>query len=182
MKWAVTFTARPLYPREKCPRHLLDWSLGGPQNWSKRCGVEINLSALPGLEPGRPARSSLLYHWAKAYILRFPRRWLLRLWSSGLWHRADTDVSERHRSGRIKMCITNSLRPWRWKYHILGTQNCYNPERHNPIQASFSFLCLFFFLSFFLQEWFLYTAHTSGWSGNWNFRIAVSTITSWKVI
>jgi hypothetical protein len=35
----VSFTARPLYPREKCPRYQLDRKLGGPQSRSGRYGV-----------------------------------------------------------------------------------------------------------------------------------------------
>lgn len=117
----------------------------------------------------------------------FSRRWLLRLRPSGLRHRvvlwADTDVSEGHSSEIIKRCISNSLRSWKWRrmfFRIVGirTRNCYNPEGHNHKYISFIFPCFLFLAPFFFQGWPLNTAHTSGWSENWDFRIAVSTINS----
>jgi hypothetical protein len=51
----VSFTPRPLCPREKNPRYPLDKSLGGPQNRSGHCG-EKNL-ALPWIEHGSSSPS-----------------------------------------------------------------------------------------------------------------------------
>jgi hypothetical protein len=36
LRWVVSFTARPLYPRGKSPRYPLDRILGGPQSRSRR--------------------------------------------------------------------------------------------------------------------------------------------------
>jgi hypothetical protein len=42
----VSFTTRPLYPRERNSRNSLDRRLGGPQNRSGRGGEEKNLTIL----------------------------------------------------------------------------------------------------------------------------------------
>jgi len=54
----VTFTPRPLYPRDKCHRYLLDRRLGGPQSRSG-CGDEgkYPITAQSRLIPGRLTRS-----------------------------------------------------------------------------------------------------------------------------
>jgi hypothetical protein len=39
-RWVVSFTSRPLYPREKSPKYPLDRRLGGLQSWSGRRGEE----------------------------------------------------------------------------------------------------------------------------------------------
>jgi hypothetical protein len=49
--WVVSFTPRPLYPRERRPRYPLDRTLNGLQSRSGRCGEENNF-AMPGMEPG----------------------------------------------------------------------------------------------------------------------------------
>jgi hypothetical protein len=43
LRWAVSFTPRPLYPRRKSPRYPLDRRLGGHQNRSRHCEEEKNL-------------------------------------------------------------------------------------------------------------------------------------------
>jgi hypothetical protein len=45
-RWAVSFTPRPLYPRECRRRYPLDRRLGGPQSRFGRCGEERNLVPL----------------------------------------------------------------------------------------------------------------------------------------
>jgi hypothetical protein len=50
-RWAVGFTPRQLFPREKSSRYALDRRLGGPQSPSGRCGEERNLLHLPEIEP-----------------------------------------------------------------------------------------------------------------------------------
>jgi hypothetical protein len=44
-RWVVNFTPRPLYPRGRSPRYLLDRRLGGPQSQSGRFGEEKTLDA-----------------------------------------------------------------------------------------------------------------------------------------
>jgi hypothetical protein len=46
-RWMVSFTPRPLYPREKNSRYPLDRRLGGPQNRSGRHG-EVKILAFTG--------------------------------------------------------------------------------------------------------------------------------------
>jgi hypothetical protein len=50
-RWVVSFTSRPLYPRGKSPRYLLDRRLGGPQNQSER-HAEVKI-----LDPHRDSNS-----------------------------------------------------------------------------------------------------------------------------
>jgi hypothetical protein len=47
----ASFISRPLHPRGKNPRYLLDRRLGGPQCLSGYYGEEKNLSPLPEIEP-----------------------------------------------------------------------------------------------------------------------------------
>jgi hypothetical protein len=74
--------------------------------------------------------------------LRFSRRWLLRVWSSGLWHRVvlwgEMDVSEEHAAStfKVEMCrFRNRLR-------YMGTSRgrSWNPRREgkemNPVPAN----------------------------------------------
>jgi hypothetical protein len=50
-RWVFSFTARPLYPKEKRSWYPLDRRLGGPQRRSERGGEENNSQPLQGLEP-----------------------------------------------------------------------------------------------------------------------------------
>jgi hypothetical protein len=56
-RWVVSFTPRPLNPREKRPRYALDRRLGGPQSRSGR-DVEEEFSAPPGKRTPEPRSSS----------------------------------------------------------------------------------------------------------------------------
>jgi hypothetical protein len=49
----VSFTTRPLYPREKNPRYSLDKRLCGSKRRSERGGGEKNSQPPPGIETGR---------------------------------------------------------------------------------------------------------------------------------
>jgi hypothetical protein len=49
--WVVSFTPRPLDPREKSPWYPLDRTLGRPQSRSGRCEEEKHLLSRPGVEP-----------------------------------------------------------------------------------------------------------------------------------
>jgi hypothetical protein len=51
LRWAVSFTPRPLYLQGKSPSYPLDRRLGGPQNLSGRGCEEKNSQPLPALEP-----------------------------------------------------------------------------------------------------------------------------------
>jgi hypothetical protein len=46
-RWAVRFTPRPIYPREKRCRHPLDWILGGPQSRFGCSGEKKNPLSAP---------------------------------------------------------------------------------------------------------------------------------------
>jgi hypothetical protein len=48
-RWMVSFTPRPLYPREKSPWYPLDRRLGGPKGRFGRGGENKNSLPLPGI-------------------------------------------------------------------------------------------------------------------------------------
>jgi hypothetical protein len=58
-RWVVSFTLRPLFTRGKRPHYPIDRRVGGPQSRCESGGEEKKSEALPGKEPGRPARSLL---------------------------------------------------------------------------------------------------------------------------
>jgi hypothetical protein len=51
LRWAVSFTPRPLYSQGNSPWYPLDRRLGGPQSRSGRGGKEKNSQPLPRFEP-----------------------------------------------------------------------------------------------------------------------------------
>jgi hypothetical protein len=51
-RFVVSYTHRPLYPREKSPRYPVDNRLGGPQIRSGQGGEEKILSPCRELNPG----------------------------------------------------------------------------------------------------------------------------------
>jgi hypothetical protein len=55
----VSFTLRPLYPRENSPQYPLDRRLGVPQSLSFRGGEYKNSQSPPGIEPPNPESPSL---------------------------------------------------------------------------------------------------------------------------
>jgi hypothetical protein len=57
-EWAASHLLR-FTPGEKSPRYPLVGRLGGPQSRLERCGIEINILALSGIEPQSLGLSAL---------------------------------------------------------------------------------------------------------------------------
>jgi hypothetical protein len=67
LRWVVSFTLRPLYPRRKNPRYLLDRRLCAPQAGLDAVKRREELLSPPKIEP-RPSNPSL-------YRLNYPGSW-----------------------------------------------------------------------------------------------------------
>jgi hypothetical protein len=66
-RWRVSFTPRPLYPREKSPRYQLNRRLGGSQSWFER-HREVKIFETTGTPTPTPRSSS---HQLVLYRLRY---------------------------------------------------------------------------------------------------------------